>query len=424
MRRLALLLMTWTLSLVPLAQAQIPPCVLGDDGFNAGCCSVPAPNLPPLPPSAFPAEYACVSNCALLGQQTVQVTLTTPQYILCDYAITNFTATLPGGIVISGPILMKYARTWSEMDAVTGMPFQVWRFLTNTDASYLATAIVPGAVCPVPLSALPPFSLPVHFNGHIDYACQPTPVSPTTLLRFSLSHLPPCISHAPWSTRPLPAGAVPNASYHLVGPSPFAFALGPAIPGPVIAESVRTSNFTLTPFNYQCRGEATVLQGNLANVQQDCLCGPSSITNMPWTHQALGASVCCGTALTPLASLPVPGTPVAPTGLTALTLGSWPGSAGIAVSTLTIYFGVLQYADPCNAANWPIHVVVGVRTNTLQGRLFPGSTPGACGAITPIFVQHFLDLQNVLPLATASPVPLLGYGSLFGSDAVFNLNLP
>ena len=411
-----------SLTLAVASFGQIAPCVIGDDGFNLGCCNIPQPNLPPLPPSQFQANYGCFNNCNLINNTPTGVTLTAPIFFQCDYALMTMTATLAPGVTITGPILMKYSRTWSEIDPITGLAAQVWRFLINTDATYLVTGPI-GAICPVPVSALPPLGLPVHFNGHVDYICNPTAVSPTRLHTFSLSHLPACISHAPWSQRPLPAGAVPAAaSYHLVGPAPFVFAAIPEPQGPVIEEAVRTSRLSLAPFNYQCVTEASVLQGSLQTATQNCLCAPVLPVVGPWKHQNLNLSICCGPATTGASSIPVPGTPVAPTGFVAMTLGTFPSTiAGIPGRNLTIYFGVMQYADPCNAANWPIHVVVGVATSQVPGRLFPGPTAATCSPFTPAPFNTFLDLQNVLPLTAGPLVP--GYGSLFASDMVMNLNI-
>ncbi len=412
-----------SLALATSLSAQLIPCVLGDDGFNLGCCNIPQPNLPPLPPSQFQANYGAFNNCGLLAQQVAGVTITAPAYFQCDYAIANMTATMAPGVTITGPLLMKYARTWTEIDPGTGMAAQVWRFLLNTDATYIAAGPV-GALFPVPVSAQPPLSLPVHFNGHVDYICNPTAVAPTRLLTFSLNHLPACISHAPWSARPLPVGAVPAAaSYHLVGPMPFVFGPFAEPQGPVVEESLRTSRFNLAPFNYQCVTEASVIQGNLNTVLQNCLCAPIAPVVGPWKHQNLNLSVCCGPVATGASSIPVPGTPIAPTGFVAMTLGTFPSPVTtVPGRNLTIYFGVVQYADPCNAANWPIHVVCGVATSQVPGRIFPGPVAAACAPFFAAPLNTFLDLQNSLPITGGPLVP--GYGALFGSDLVMNLNIP
>jgi hypothetical protein len=402
-----------------------PACFLGDDGFNIGCCAPPNPNLPQLPPIQMQASYACINNCNPANVIVVPVSVTAPQYFLCDYAIANVSFTFPGGATLAGPLLMKYARTWMEPGAA-GIGRQVWRFLVNGDLQLQQPGIA-GTVCPIPPCASPPTSLPVHWDGNIDYACDPTSAVLFQAL-LSLSHMPGCLSHAPFSAYPAAgAAAHTNISYHLVGPAPFAFVPIAEPQGPLNGEDLRSSIFSLNPFVYQCRGEAPLQQGSLTTQFTNCLCSPLLPIVGPWKHQALAGSVCCVGAVWPFASIPLPGT-VLPTGFAAQTLGMFGGAAGgfPGIRELTFYVGVIQYADPCNAASvFNFHVVTGVGTSRHPGQMFVSPIAGCGPALAP-FATNWIDLQNMLILVNLPPGgnPLPGIGGLFASRLVFNLNIP
>jgi hypothetical protein len=398
-------------------------CQVGDDGFSTGCCQPVQPNLPQFPPMQMASVWGCINNCTPTQLQA-GVSLSAPQGFFCDYAVVTVTATLSSGHTIAGPLLAKYARTWREMSP-TGAPFQVWRLLVNGDLSVTGPAIA-GAICPVPPCSQPPLNLPVHFEGHIDYACNPTTAAGWSAA-FSLSHWIGCISHAPFSTVPL-AGAAghPGTSYHLVGPAPFMFVPVAEPQGPIVGEALRESRLNWVPFNYNCMGEASIPQGSLVTMNQDCICTPALPIVGPYKHQNLNGIVCCNGTVQTFASIPLPGTPL-PTGFLARTLGTWAGAGAFPGNRdLTIYLGVLGYTGICPqpAGAFPIQVVVGVGTTGVPGQLFPPAVP-SCPVIGIPAVNAFIDLQNVLILPPAlGPVPTPGYGSLFASTKVWNINLP
>ncbi len=67
-----------------------------------------------------------------------------------------------------------------------------------------------------------------------------------------------------------------------------------------------------------------------------------------------------------------------------------------------------------------LQVKVGVATSQVPGRIFPGPNPAMCAPFFTAPLGSFLDLQNELPITTGPLVP--GFGSLFASDMVMNLN--
>ena len=159
--------------------------------------------------------------------------------VFCDYALINVFVAFPGGETISGQLAAKFARTWKQFPSANG---QVWRFLVNGDLTCLPNASTAyGCTSPLPRCAFPLPNAPIHFDGHVDYCCDPaTPGTMTASM--SLSHFQGCISHAPWSCKPI-AGFVGHeeSSYHLVGPAPFTFGAGVEPQGPIYAGSVRAS---------------------------------------------------------------------------------------------------------------------------------------------------------------------------------------
>lgn len=414
---LLILVLAWAASF-GTAGAQTT-CPLVDDGFNAGCCNPANPMLPPFPQLNMDAKYACLHDCSLEAEHIVTVAVGAPQMVLCDYAVApiSVTPTGPGGPTMAGTLLMKYSRTWMEPGAA-GVPRQIYRWIVNVDMAYIpGPAGFPPAPCPTPPEAANPTApAPVHFVGHVDYACDP--ISPATgQATLSLTHLPGCISHAPFSTRPLSGAAGhPDRSYHLVAPSCFSFTALPTEPsGILMAEATRPSSLVLAggAIQYTCLGEVPVVQGSLSTMTQNCLC--STMPGNRWAHQNLVGVAQCSVGVANFASLNLPGF-VTPTGLTALRLGSWSCASYPGTQDLFVYWGVVQYPDFCNPFNLPIHVVTGVGTRGAPVILFSQPT-------TPVGTVS-IDLVNSLVLGGGSAGFHLGWGGLFASDLVFNLNLP
>jgi hypothetical protein len=394
------------LVLAPSLTAAQVPCFLGDDGFDAGCCQKPHPNLPDFPGVKVSGVYGCLQKCNLENAFKVDVKLSKLDFTQCDTAVAelNVFPVSAGAPTINAKIIAKYSRTW--IDASTGQ--QVWRFLLNGDWEFGGAVGI--AACPVP-----PHANPSHAIGSIDYACDPTSPFPATQVALNLSHLPGCVSHGPLSARPLGgAQSHRDRSYHLVAPANFTFGVGTDIHGPFFEEAVRYSAPGATfPTSYTCLGEAPVLEGEMASVFKDCLCGV--LANGAWVHSRMKGAVACITAAYSFYTVDN-FDPVIPTGLAGLRLGRWSGPSWPGDVELTVYTGYMRYENPCADADVADpHRVFGVGTIGLAGYLF--NTP----SLQPEKV--FVDLQDSLVQSAFFPPALK---RIFGAPAyaslVWNLN--
>lgn len=404
---------------LPAALLAQPWCPLPplDDGFELGCCQTPSPNLPNPPQMTLSASYGVYNACTLGYTATAQVILEAPNWFFCDYAAIPIQVWLPN-LMPSGTVLLgKYVRTWTEPGSL-GLPQQVWRILVNGDFP-----IFPSTVCQPPACIPPctgaPYNQRAHFVGHIDYACDP--FNPNGFsVALSLSHLPGCLQHAAFSTNSIPALANSPYSYHLVGPAPFTFTPVPAPQGPLLGDSARTSTLFFSPLTYLCHGEAAMQPGgSLTTTTTNCLC---TSAGSGWQHQNLTGATCCF-GPSAFQSLPIPGTPLAPTGFAAFGIGQW-NAAGSFPGTreLVLYVGVVQDNLTCSPVLNPFHVVTGVGTTTpFASQTFPQVPTPGCPAMVS-FSRSFIDLQNMLPLSWF-PNTFPGIGSLFVSDYVLSLNI-
>jgi hypothetical protein len=404
---------------LPAAFAQCP----GNDGFSAGpCCTPASPTLPNFPTMTLNGLGACIRDCGVESQFNTVATLS-PAQVLCDHWLFYLTISGPPSVTIgAGNFLVgKYDRTWLEFPLPGTPPIQVWRFLVNGDLNYgLTTTSAPG--CPIPLSAFPPFSLPVHYVGNVDYAFNCA--TGGWQVAYTLTHWCPPESHAPFSQRPIAAAAGwLKRTYHFVGPANFVFGLCPPPDGVIVAESCRKSFGLSNPaVPYTCLNESQVFQGNLQNVMNNCSCfDPTPVGPPPrYMHQSLNAFEICGGAGAPINSFGGFGIPFMPTGLRALMLGSWVPIAGggtyPGTKCISIYLGIIEGPGVCPGPGPVIalNAVTGVGTtggNVVQ--LFDSPTP----TIAPL---EFLDLQQMLVLTPFGFTP--GLGSLFASERVWQFN--
>lgn len=402
------LLTTALLALLTLTIAVPAQCpVTTDDGFNPGCGTpVTAPVVPSFPALWTSGSYGCLNDCSVEATFQNRVRLT---YFpaLCDIAQIQIDVVpgTPGAPAFSGFLLAKYSRTFIQTDP-SGVTRQVWRFLVNGDLTFDPTASGP-APCPLPTSST--FGLPVHFFGSIDYFCDFN--SPAGFrVRYDLSHLPKCYSHAPWSQRPLPAASIPGSrSYHLVGPAPFNFAGGGAPQGSFIGEATRASEVIWSPFSYICLSETPTVQGQITTLGASCPCPTTSTAPSRYREQAFFGTNACGSSVASYASIPVPGISGAG-GMMALGLGNYANG-----DRLTVYWGLMQHTDPLTL-DGPVHVVHG------SGVGYAGFFNSFHGPSTTPQPRVAIDLANAKPLTTGFP-PTLGWGSLHVSTLVFQINL-
>ena len=86
---------------------------------------------------------------------------------------------------------------------------------------------------------------------------------------------------------------------------------------------------------------------------------------------------------------------------------------------VTVYLGVMAYGGICPSPVpiTPFHIVAGVGT-TGGFPAFLFDTPVAAAN-----ANKFLDLENMLVLSNAAGGFTLGFGAVFASDVVWNLNM-
>lgn len=388
-------------------------------GFPLGCCTPAAPNLPNFPTMTVGGLGACIRDCGVENQYNTQTTIA-PTQLLCDYWIMGISIVAPTFVATTPTLVAKYSRTWVEFPVAGAAPLQVWRFLVNGDFTFPGSATA-GAGCPIPLSAFPPFSLPVHYVGNVDYAFDCA--SGAWSIAYTLTHFCPTEMHAPFSARPIPvAGMWPKRTYHFVGPANFVFGLCAQPDGPLIAEDTRTSiGLTNPAVPYTCLRETQVVQGVLQNQFQNCACFDPSPIAPParYVHQSLIASEVCAGAAAPIMNFGGFAIPFMPTGLRALMLGSYiptPANPYPGNECITVYLGVLESPGLCvpPVAVPNLHAVTGIgTTGGFLSQLFNSTLP----AFVPL---EFLDLHNMLVLGPAGFTP--GLGALFGSERVWNFN--
>ena len=427
MTRLCQALGVLTLLFPATASAQIIPIgCIGDDGFNQPWCDpVFNVNLPQIPSLQLDGDFCCLRNCDLEQSFGVRININHIP-IFCDLALIQVVVSpvTPGAPGYAGTLIAKYARTWVEpVTDPSGLVIerQVWRWLVNGNLMVFAGT----TPCPIPPHANPNFGnfSNVHFSGSVDYACDPPLPGAATIVdkvAINLNHEVGCISHNVFSgAPPVTANAAHHdRSYHLFGPSGFRCTPIQEPIGLAPFEAVRSTRF---PGNYDCLGEAPVIDGIIDTLGENCLCQPGLLGPFNYKHQVLKGTIDCGGLLNTYANFPLnfpPSLPF-PTGFTAHPLGLWtnPPDTFPGTRELTTYFGFLLFIDDCNPNDFPVKAVTGVGTSTAAGGIvFGGQTPGASS-------PTFIDLEDMLIPNSAFGPFALGWGTLFLSKVVWNLNI-
>ncbi len=412
------------LSLPLSVAAQAPQGCIGDDGFNIGWCEpVVNMNLPPIPRMSVDGDFCCLLNCDLEQSFSVKTSINHLP-IGCDLALIQVQVApgAPGAPGYIGSLLGKYSRTWVETTTLPSgqtLERQVWRWLVNGPMVSFAGA----APCPIPPHADPSVAddVSVHFTGHIDYACDINPLVPNRVDKFliNLNHEVGCISHNTFSAKPY---ALPIAhhdrSYHLFGPAGFVCQPVQEPTGSAPGEAVRS---TRLPGNYVCLGEAPIIDGAIDTLAENCLCMAGVTGPLDYKHQVFRGVTDCNGVTNQYLSFFLNAPPVLPfpAGMTAHPLGLWvnPPDTFPGLRELTTYFGFLQYVDECNPNDFPVKVTTGVGTLRPEGGLVYGGTdPGA-------LFRSFIDLEDMLlPTGIFGPYTM-GWGTLFISKVVWNINI-
>jgi hypothetical protein len=322
----------------------------------------------------------------------------------------------------------KYARTWKEFpNGPNGPVIQVWRFLVNGDLTYSFPPVDPEGVAPpgvVPLSALPPYDLPVHFVGNVDYArnC----ITGEWEVAYTLTHFCPLEMHGPGSQQPLPVSTWPKRTYHFVGPRNFTFSDGAVPTGITVGQSWRNSTGYITNpgTRYKCftKGKSFMIVPNLLTSFAECACTDAPSTVWRYKHQTLFFVQQCGTGTTYFSNdvtLIPTGLSWIPTGLRAYVLGTWGpiiGGTYPGPKTVSAYLGAMSAPPLCPSPQQPsANLVTGIgTTGGYQVEIFAVSQN--------IAVLGSLDLQNML-VPTASGYAM-GFGAAFVSERVWSLITP
>lgn len=405
-----------TISAALVASAAVAAFSFGqcnpNDGLSVpGACCVPVQTtLPQFPAIQYQGQGNCIRDCTPGTPWTVGISVSPPGQIFCDIFVMN--VSIAGVTPVSGLLIGKYARTWTEVSPIFP-PRQVWRFLVSGDLSYAVTA-TSVAPCPFPKTALGGNT--VHFTGSIDYAFDCLTAQWQSAIQ--LTHLCAQFEHASWSPKPFGTPTNPDTVYAFVGPLPFAWAPAPPPAGLLVADSERTTRYNLvsTPLQWDCLSDDQVVNGTLANIAPYCPCSNGPVGPAAWWQQNLNfSSVCNPVAGGAYSGISVP--PIAPTGLAANPLGSWTGGplAFPGSRRLWVEFGFAVSPDTCTG-NLPFHIVTGVMTD---GPLATLVDPNGNVVTSNIF----LDLQNTLVLVGGPPFVAIGFGGISLASKTWALNL-
>lgn len=409
-----LCLLFLVLSVLPLA-AQC----MGDDGCNLpGACCVPVfPATPSFPAASITTDGASFFNCAVLSTWTNTILLSAPTQIFADLWVANITIVSAQTPTNTALLVMKYARTWWEPTA-SGGSRQVWRFLVNCDLTYA----LPGPT-PSPAPSCIGAGLPVHFIGSVDYSVNCSTGVWRTLI--NLTHHCGTYMHGAGSQRPLGSPFDhPDYAYAFVGPAPFTFGLTPPLIGQILGEAQRSTHIDLTtsPITWTTFCEIPVTTGFILPSGSSCPGANTLFPSVPaWTDYNVSFDYVCMAGLPPWTFNPIPLAPLLPTGIAALSLGTYasPPGAFPGPRSVEAWIGLTIAPDPCAGSTFsslPFHVVSGVSTHG-AGIGFPFANPFP--------TDKFIDLENMqIPTPGAPAGITMGIGSLFVSTSVWNLNMP
>ena len=405
-------------ALLTLAPASSGQC-FGPDGLDVGgCCQPTQAILPSFPQAAIPGLGICWNACTPAAQTNLRVSWNPPATLSCAQYTTTVTAldASTGAPLLSGPMILDYTRTWTEINPNTNNRVQVWRFMAKADLSSLvpAGALAP---CPVPTCLPPAGPHPTAFYyGYVDYAqeCVGGVGFESVLVLFHgcdfLPHMPGISSR--------PGAFHPTTSYAIVAPhtalNPFVPANIPAPGGPLVAEAMRKTSTAVAA----CVTEEFILGGDVAPFAAGCMCPPSlavpqvtlslfrGIGSCP---DAAGVPSSFGALMLAFPTLPWPF-------LVTTSIGTWTGAASYPGPEVTwVDEALMKYRDSC-VSNDFFEVFYGATTDR-GWTVLPSS---------PIFppTQRFKDMADnySAPVVGAHPLPILG--NIMRTDHLIYTNMP
>lgn len=241
------------------------------DGLDGPCCAEVTPNLPQFPALTVLGSALCYDTCVPTPKTCTSMALAIPQSTACsEYTLDlGVTDCVDGAQILSGQLILDYARTWKETQVGPEgglQEIQVWRFLAKGDLSGVADD---AENCPVP-SCLLAYDGAFYY-GYLDYVrnCVTGKFEAAAVLFHAGDHF----VHSPvLSDRP---GAFhPTHSYALVMPdtsaNPFLPGITPAPSGILTEEAMRT--IRTASGAEVCTAEEDLSQGQLLALGNACLC--------------------------------------------------------------------------------------------------------------------------------------------------------
>ena len=416
------MLRTWLSTLTAAVFLSLAPPSSGQcfnpDGLDiGGCCQPAQANLPSFPQAALPGLGICWNNCNPVSQTDLRVDWNAPVNPTCAQYTTTVTVIdgTNGMALLSGPMVLDYTRTWTEVNPNTGNLVQIWRFVAKADLSPLSTTGTPP--CPVPPCLIPvgPYQTAFYY-GYVDYAqeCTGTAGFENALVLY---HGCDWFQHKPGiSSRP---GAFhPTMSYAIVAPhsaaNPFVPANLPAPGGPLVAEAMRKVSVP----GATCVTEEYIGGGDLLPFVVGCMCPPSLAAGQVTLSLYRGFGTCPDSTGVPslfeslfvaFPTLPWPY-------LVTTSIGTWTGAGTYPGPEVAwVDESLMKYRDSCLSKDY-FEVFYGATTD--QGwTVIPTS---------PIFppTQRFKDMADnySAPVVGAHPLPLLGH--IMPTDHLIYTNVP
>ena len=395
--------------LAALALATAPPATaqcLVPDGLSGPCCLPAAPSLPTsFPPLPMPGLGVCWDACTPTTQACVDVMLAgfNPTPLCTQYQVDLSVTDCLGVPIMSGVVTLDYTRTWEELEPVTAVSMQVWRFAAKVD---LISSGISATTCPEPSCTAAAGQ--AFFYGYVDYVrnCATGAVEGALVLFHGCDRF----IHDP-AFSSIPGSYHPTRSYAIVAPHTVANPFSPAIlapPGGVLTgEGLRNPP---TAVGDPCINEEPILQGDMQPLVQACLC-PLSFQPPQQAGVRTSISGACGGSAYSLNVFPV-----APWyHLVETSMGSWTSGANYpGPEQAWVAEGLFLYSETCSLPAPAGHFDI------FYGAVTDGGYP-VTSSTTPS--QTFVDLASNYSIPLTAPIAFPLFGTVAPTDHLIYGNL-
>lgn len=263
-------------SAVTAAPAVAQQCFLPDN-LDGPCWEPTQVELPDLPGWELEGSGICYQQCGVVSKEPTLMVYGPPLPNGCgQYKSDVKVVDLTNGVtVMAGAAALDYTRTWHEVNTVTGVDYQVWRFVAKIDLERTAT-FPPTGVCYMPPSIGPngPYN-EAFWYGYVDWA-QDCGTGEWFNASVLFNNCDDFIHHPALSDHPAPAGGFAPGSYRaLVAPDNAVqsfdpTAIAPPRSGAVTSEAVRNVNNNFIPG--ACTYEEKLAGGTHFVLGTACLC--------------------------------------------------------------------------------------------------------------------------------------------------------